>query len=132
MVKEKETPTVCLDPRYPIAREYPHGDIHEQVTEPSITPSLYQMIQTSTVGSMQGNSAYAYPDLGDDDDQVHDHPDYEKLDKLDPVEKSNFVDQWLENPDLYEKAKDVSTETEPKDKADDKSAKKEPEPAEGD
>lgn len=104
MVKEKEkVKTVCLEPSEPCAREYNDRNIFEQVTVPDVSPSLYQMVTTATVGSMPGSSpAYQYPDLGDDD-QAHDHPDYMKLNDLDIVEKNEFVDKWLENPDLYEK-----------------------------
>jgi len=113
MVKEKnlEIPDICLDHRKPCARTYEPLDIFEQVTVPDVAPSLYQMVTTATVGSMPGNSVlYQYPDLGDDDD-AHDHPDYEKLDKLDIVEKEAYAENFLNNPKNYEK-KDVSDKTE--------------------
>lgn len=79
-----------------------HGDIYEQVTEPDVSPSLYQMITTATAGSMPGNNqAYEYPELGTDE-QAHDHPDYEKLNKLDLVEKDIYVENWLQKEENYE------------------------------
>lgn len=103
--------TVCLDNSKPLAREYVNGDIHQIVTVPDVSPSLYQMISTATVGSMPGNSPnYKYPDLGEDDDQAHDHPDYEKLNQLDIVEKESFVESWLEKPENYEKKEVISKE----------------------
>lgn len=103
MVKEKSAPTVYLEhaPRV----EHPHGNIFEEVTEPDVSPSLLNMVTSATVGSMSVNSPkYQFPDLGDDD-SAHEHPDYEKLDKLDVVDKALYVENWLENPNLYEKEK---------------------------
>lgn len=110
MVKEKKYPDVCLHPDNRLAKEYHHGDIYEQVVEPNLSPSLYQMVQTATVGSMPGSSpAYSYPDLEDDDDLAHEHPDYEKLNQLDIVEKEVYVNEWLSKPENYEKAKETTS-----------------------
>lgn len=110
MVKAKRPREVCLDPFEPIYTISNDRDQYEQVTLPDISPSLYQMVTTGTVGSMQGNTQlYQFPDLGDDD-EAHDHPDYMKLDKLDIVEKEQFINNFIENPNNYEK-KVVSEET---------------------
>lgn len=119
MVKEKiiEIQEVCLDPRKPCARTYEPLDIFEQVTIQDVAPSLYQMVMSGSVGSMPGNSnLYQYPDLGESDDDYHDHPDYEKLDKLDIVEKEQYAEQFLNDPKNYEK-KDSSTTAEPEGEA---------------
>jgi len=121
MVKEKieVIQEVCLDPRKPCARQYEPLDIFEQVTVQDVAPSLYQMVMSGTVGSMPGNSQfYQYPDLGEDD-EAHDHPDYEKLDKLDIVEKEMYAEQWLKNPKNYEQ-KDVSAEVKTEEKTSEK------------
>lgn len=110
MVKEVVR-TVCLDPSKPLAHEFRHQFFDEQVTVPDCGPSLYQMVTSMTVGSMPGsNPAYAYPDLGDDD-EAHDHPDYEKLNHMDMVHKEEYADEFVNNPKNYEKeVEDVSAE----------------------
>lgn len=112
MVKEKKTPPVIivLDPALRNALQHEHGDIHEQVTVPDMSPSLYQIVMTGNVGSMPGNSSqYNFPDLGDDD-EAHEHPDYMKLHKEDIVIKEQFVNEFVtQNQRVDEKAKeDVS------------------------
>lgn len=109
MVKEKkEVPEVCLDYRKPLAREY-NDRVNEQVTEPDTSLSLTQMVMTGTVRSSNPN--YIYPELPEDDEEAHDHPDYEKLDKQDIVEKEQFVENWLEKPENYEKSETPEGET---------------------
>lgn len=122
MVKQKVR-EVCLDPRNPCAREYQERDIFEQVTEPDVSMSLTQMVNTGTVPSSGKN--YVYPDLPDDEEAAHDAPDYEKLNSSDIVEKEQFVEQWLEKPENYEKL-DQSVSDQPEPKKDN-----EPEPSEG-
>lgn len=111
MVKSRPAPTVYLihEPRL----EPQMLDIFEQVTVPDISPSLYNMVMSGTVGSMSGNNrGFSFPDLAEDDDEAHEAPDYEKLDKLDAVDKANYVENWLQNPNLYEK-ENTSTEAPP-------------------
>lgn len=122
-IKTQDVQEVCLDPRKPCARTYEWPNKDEQVTIPDVAPSLYQMVMSGTVGSMPGNSTmYQYPDLGEDDD-AHDHPDYEKLDKIDQVEKEMFAENWLQNPKNYEQ-KDVSTKANPETKVEGEEASK--------
>lgn len=103
MVTKKAVRTYCIDPAEPLAREYNERDIYEQVTVPDIGPSLHHMVSTGDVGPMSSRSRnYTYPDLGDDDN-AHDHPDYEKLDHLDLVEKEEYVENFIKNPNNYEK-----------------------------
>lgn len=114
MVKNEKPSEVCLDPYKPIAQTY-NWLPNEEVTELDVSPSLYQMITSATVGSMPGNSnAYKYPDIGDDD-EAHDHPDYSKLDSLDLAERDNYVNEFLNNPNNYEKKEEQpKVEDEPK------------------
>lgn len=118
MVKDKKPSEVCLNPRFPCARQYEHGNIFEQVTVPDVSPSLYKMVTTGMVGSITGNARnFSYPDLEEDEELAHDHPDYEKLNHLDNVEKEAFVEDWLHNPKNYEKRKEEPPKEDQKDTA---------------
>lgn len=130
MVKTNRPPEVCLDSYVPIAKVYEERNTKEQVTIPDVSPSLYQMVMSGTVGSMPGNTnLYNYPDLGDDDDEAHEHPDYMKLDKMDIVEKEDFVENFTNNPNNYEKKEQSSEKTETKEGGSgEKSEDKESEP----
>lgn len=106
MVKSVQ-PEVCLDPRKPIAVNKNDRNEFEQVTVPDYAPSLYQMVYSGTVGAMPGNtSLYNYPELGDDD-EAHDHPDYMQLDRLDIIEKQEYVNKFMTNPKNHEKKEDA-------------------------
>nr|QJB18746.1 MAG: hypothetical protein [Microvirus sp.] len=112
----KKHSTVCLDPNEPIAKVYHDRDMFEQITIPDISPSLYQMVNNSSALGLTGNnSKYQYPELDDDDNEAHDSPDYEKIDKLDIVEKTQFVEEWKLNPKLYEKVETIEETTIKKD-----------------
>lgn len=130
-VKTLETREVCLDRYNPVARTYEDRNILEQVTVPDVSPSLYQMVSTATVGSMPGNSpAYQYPELGTDD-EAHDHPDYEKLNKEDIVLKEEYVEKWLEKAENYEKAVESKVVPEKENEQPEKEPQKENEPTKG-
>lgn len=113
MVKKAEnseikTPVVRLE--FVPQVEYSHGDPHEQVTVPDSSPSLVQMVMSGNAGALSvGSTKYSYPDLDDDDDENHDLPDYEKLNKLDVIEKEEFVDLFLKNPKNYVKKEEESS-----------------------
>ena len=99
---------IYLDPHNPIAREYNDRDIYEITVRPDYSTNLTQMVMTGTVGSLtvHHNGKYQYPELGDDD-EAHDHPDYEKLHNSDPVVKENYVEEFINNPNNYEKVEKV-------------------------
>lgn len=116
---------VCLDPREPCARTYNDRDMTEQVTVPDLSMSLSQMVMTGNVGVMPGaNPAYSDPDLGDDD-EAHEHPDYEKLNKMDIVDKENYVTEWETRPENYEKEEEPSSKVDAEEKGAAKEADKE-------
>jgi len=101
--------TVNLDPLGPrLAHEYLHGE-YEQVTIMDVQPSLHSMVTTGIVGNQMGNSRYVYPDLGDED-EAHEHPDYQRVNDMDNVEKQEFAEMWLKNPKFYEKKKESEPE----------------------
>lgn len=113
---KKRPPEVCLDWHKPIARQYEDRDVFEEVTQPDLSPSLYSMVTTQTVGSMPGNSPnYVFQDIGDDDEEGHSHPDYGKLGTLDPIERENVVNSLVDNfeTNFNEKEKDDRTEGAP-------------------
>lgn len=103
---------MCLNPRNPIARVYQDRNDQEQVTVQDFSPSIYDMVRTGNVGSMPGNSSsrYTFPDVPDDDDAAHGLPDYQRLKDADMVEREAFVDDFVANPDNYEKSGEVSQE----------------------
>jgi len=99
----KKPREVCLDPYDPIAINKNDRNEKEVVTVIDESPSLYQMVMSGSVGSMPGNTnLYTYPDLGDDE-EAHEHPDYMRLDRLDILEKEEFVNNFNLNPNNYEK-----------------------------
>ena len=97
--------TVNLNPfdtKKRLAKEYLHGE-YEQVTVMDVAPSLASMVTTGIVGSLSGNDRYVYPDIGETDDEGHEHPDYQQVNKLDVFEKNQFAEEWIKNPKFYEK-----------------------------
>jgi len=96
-----KTISVKLDWTKHVVESYERGDVKEIVTVPDVGLSIRQMIETGVAGSF--GKGFSFPDLDEDDEIAHDSPDFEKLNKLDPVEKQIFVDEWLKNPDNYEK-----------------------------
>lgn len=109
MVKEQPreiTREITLDPKQPLAREYPSLN-NEQVTVPDFSISIQSMVLNGTAGQLAQNSQhsgkYNYPTITGDDETDHNTPDYGKIKDGDLTERDEFVNEFLTNPDNYEK-----------------------------
>lgn len=60
-----------------------------QLTEPDLTASLYQMVQTGIVSGGTKNYTYG-PDM--DDEELHENEDFSKVTKKDPVLMQMIID----------------------------------------
>lgn len=123
MVKEnkEEVREVCLDSRKRLATTYTWLD-NEQVTVPDVAPSLMSIVMTGNVGSMPSNSSrYSYGPQIDDDEELHETPDFMKLKDADLVERQQFIDEFVEQNQEKDE-KDSGEETEIKEAEDAKAA----------
>lgn len=78
-------------------------DIFEQVTKPDFSPSLYSLVSSGVAGSQMSSRLYTFPVVPEDDVAAHDMPDYQRLKDVDMVEREDFVDDFVNNPDNYER-----------------------------
>lgn len=108
----------------PIAMEYHHGNIYEVVTIPDVSPSLAQMVKTGNVIPAGSSQFYEYDDLPDDDDQAHEMDDASIVARMDPAMKDAYVQEFVSNPDNYEKPKEEPKQ-EPKEGGEAKDSDKE-------
>lgn len=115
MVRDNDqdpAPDVCLDRRNRLAREYQRENADEQVTMPDMSPSLTAIVMTGNVGSMPGNNnRYVYPDMPDDDNEAHEMPDFQALQSIDPVEKENLVNEFINDDNNYVKEEKTASPT---------------------